>query len=299
MSETKEISQIASLFFCFLSSLPTNKRIIFISREGLFLKKIYDLICSRRNLRNNSLHFCISREALAKGLAYVEGGVALAANQPSAEKDYLKIISQRFGIAYLTLIDIKSKSSTAEEFYFNVKKHIERFKDAAILNYIELFGFKDDDVIVDIGYRGFIQYGLELITGLKFSGCYLCFNKSHFPINGKSFLSGKSKKIFYENRLFFEILMNGDSRSLSEVVSDDFTNFKFVYKEVPKNIPKEILKIRELILSFSKNFNLNDLEYFRRKNEIQNFQFSSYLKGKKIYLEDDFGGAKQRKITYE
>jgi len=45
-------------------------------------------------------------------------------------------------------------------------------KKAELLKYIESLNLKNDDVFCDIGYNGSIQYGIELLTGLKLDGKY-------------------------------------------------------------------------------------------------------------------------------
>lgn len=292
------VTQTKLFVFDFIASLPKDRKIIFISREGIFLKKIYDLFCCANNIKNNSVHFCISRGALALGLAQIPGGIRLVLEQPSAEKDFLRMTSERLKIPYSIIKKIEENSSNKLDFQNNIFKYIKCENVNPMARYVESFNFKNDDVIVDIGYRGFIQYGLELMTDLKFEGRYICFLKNVFPINGKSFLHGSDVKKFFKNRLFFEVLMNGNGYSLSEVVSDEFSDFKFVYKENVDSLPVDILKIREDILDSSRNSCL-DMKYLQKWNG-NIFDFSSIvdLKKTRVFLEDEFGGAKKRNLIY-
>ncbi len=182
-------------FFIWLIKTVKNKKILFVSREGHYLQKIYKHIVSKSALATelDNIYFLISRRAISnaniknfndiknilkvqysgslKELFYYRFGIILDEQTANILIELPKDINYVIPIAkqYSSIIIQNSKNES-----INYKKYVNNSQ-------IDLK--KDNLFIVDLGYSGSAQYELSKLLNIKIDGAYFIVNDNLKPIS--------------------------------------------------------------------------------------------------------------------
>lgn len=215
---------IAPLFLKYMDYLHNTSRenstLLFLSREGYFLQKLYRYYCEvfkKKELKN--VYFLTSRRAtsVAQITSYQDAKELLATEYSGMLST---LLTERFGLSGVVLEKDYEINLPAEAYRVipelgrQAKKILENahLEKNIYLKYIDqLLGPNFDwsrATLVDVGYSGTIQYYLMKILNQRLDGCYLATAYFMKPdrLDGtyRSLYNFWKSKMFEKTQLFLE-----------------------------------------------------------------------------------------------
>lgn len=264
------------LYYCvWLHSIKKNKTILFVSREGHYLQKIYNHIfkISKLNEINDNKYLLISRRAIT-----VANITSPADIRNILKTDYTGTIGEcmhyRFGIdisnqeKIILPKDLRYVEKSCKNKFNEIIKNAKNEKTEYI-DYLKSLRIKkyENTIIADLGYSGTAQYELSKLLKTKISGAYFVVSDNVKPlkIGGKVYscfnnINNKSSdfRILGPNSQYLEAFLTSPDGQLVR-----FLNHKPVYlkeykkSELIKKINKIYLGIINFINDYSKLINKN------------------------------------------
>lgn len=265
--------------------LRTNKKeIVFLSREGEFLKKIFDIYVSKVYNKNIiSKYMIVSRKS-----------TYLPSLKPIKEEKFSSLLNQ---YSYISAYEfLKSLNFSEEEISdiqksldnnFNFNEKISDMVNSSIYkkiinnkNFVKIYEYKrknqknnfkkyvkqitseNDISVVDIGWNGSIQDNIQNILGnsYKINGYYLGLEKRDFVFDenkkGLIFSNVPNYSEFYKlynvNRSIYEILLGASHGSANLYVEEDeIIKVELFSKDEERKIYDDIIsKIQEKMLDY-------------------------------------------------
>lgn len=259
----------APLFLCFSQFLEKscmeNQTLLFLSREGYFLQKLYKKYCDSFHIKELQNHyFLTSRRAasVAQIRNFKDAKELLKTNYDGRLSTFL---AERFGLEQIHIEnDIHIKLPGDERVVIGklagmadavlARAETER---QAYLSYInELMG-KDCEwnnvVLVDIGYAGTIQYYLMKILGQPLDGRYLATEYNIKPplLSGtcSSLYNFRTSRLFDDTQLFLEAVTAAPHGQLICFESEDLKTTP-VYKRNIESCWKSARKFQDAIYHY-------------------------------------------------
>ena len=174
-----EYSQLFSSFtYSLIKETRSFSNVIFLSREGYWLKKLYDeyqTVFINKSLAVRSYYFLASRRSMSsiemdslKEIAHLKGIKTLDVLKAVGLDDAsIDSTFSDFGISFDSLFN----EVATQEFVAFLERQIGKNKEA-FKKYVLSFDL-NNAAIVDIGWKGTMQKKIEDATGVKFAGFYL------------------------------------------------------------------------------------------------------------------------------
>lgn len=253
-------------FFAWLSNeVVDSKIILFNSREGYFLKEIYDIFKNKYNLPN-SIYFKTSRKLSTISALFTKNDVYDTFKLHRYCGTLSNLLKNRFGIETTnnlyeeidTSIKIPNLDLYIDDILINAKRVREEYK-----KYIfSVIKSEKQILMVDSGYQGTTQQNIEKAFDLTFKGRYINYkgNKKLSDVCG--FYDFK-KTNFQKNIIFFESVFVDKVGSYI-----DIKNGKFINEEINNDTHffeekiKIIFGIKTFIFEMlEKNLNLKNLSF--------------------------------------
>ena len=171
-------------YFQWLLKIINKKtNLLFVSREGYFLQKIYNLIIekSHKSINYNNYYFLISRRAISVPTIENRDDIIIILNS-YYEGSLKELVWNRFGYMLPKNIENVFVSSPRDIDYilsvlepyisdiiFNAKEEKKNY-----LNYINSLNLNSDNknMIIDLGYSGTAQYYLAKLMNKSIDGAY-------------------------------------------------------------------------------------------------------------------------------
>jgi len=168
-------------FFNWLTNNVHDGNLIFLSRDGYYLQKIYNsyikFATSKKLLPNNYVYS--SRQATIYALINDEEKIVSLIRKYKSNLDIPSFIKERFNIDISEEDKVQYKNCRDKKILIYLCKKYENEILQEILlsrnqykNYLLKYITKDS-TIVDLGYKGTIQMNIGKITGIKIKGKYL------------------------------------------------------------------------------------------------------------------------------
>ena len=235
-----------------------QKKMFFLSRDGLIIKKAYKILYPDIETR----YFYASRKALlVPMLHYYDSYKEVKKCFFASGKETNSEILDKLGINYMDYKDTIKKYCELHEpvndsfdCLFDELKNIidsNSIEQERLLNkYISMQGVKDDSIIVDIGWFGNMQYSLEkVLNGNKgmMKGLYLgVVPYSHRVVDGQvdaeGYLFGYGDKKNYQvvksAIAFFEFFFTADHGTVEGYYEDD--EIKPILGEAELQVTKDV-----------------------------------------------------------
>ncbi len=217
-------------------SASGSKHLFFCSREGQFMKKLFDAYCAYHGHEVDTRYLYISRNSVAalrpleeENFEYVQQtypiastscflkSISFSKEQIEEVLTHLKKDPDRRKLGYYhsktyrTLLD--------DEVFRRIYGENQRRNVAAFTKYMESFGvdFRQDGlVLVDVGWRGGVQYYLERFYGesVKIHGYYIGLSKANPTKEGLLWTKAKEKRtgntLFHHRILDYEQILRAD-----------------------------------------------------------------------------------------
>lgn len=202
------------------SSSEKNK-LLFLSREGYFLERLYTIYCENFN-QKEIVHKYLLTSRRASSVPQIESyeDIKEILENPYTGKAST-LLKERFGLQlkerdyYIkSLTDEKSKVLITLSNYIDDLLNRAKWEKQAYLKYIEqeISDINDieDSILVDVGYAGSIQYYLMKLLGKRLDACYMVTDYKVKPasIDGtyRSLYSFWTNPAFLQTTLFLEAI---------------------------------------------------------------------------------------------
>lgn len=191
----------------YISCACNSKNILFLMREGLLLKRAYDIIKSDESIKTSVMYVSRISTTLpslceAKDLRELLDKVQ--ARRVSFKAKELLSICSITDINVNENLELRNINEDEAAIFFNEIK--DKLKEKSILSknnilkYISNCNLEDINLVVDVGYHGTIQKNLQkLVPSKKFIGAYMGFLPEKInSIEAKGFYikSNEDKKLY-------------------------------------------------------------------------------------------------------
>lgn len=257
----------APLFLKFFEYLQktsdSNTTLLFLSREGHFLKKAYGYYCQAFEKKERlNYYFLTSRRAASVPAIQTSKDIDDLLNIEYSGK-LLSLLQERFGIlahgVYNCQIKLpQDKLSVLEILKDYTRELLENStkEKEGYLNYIHtLIGEISDGqklTLVDVGYSGSIQYSLMKMLDMPLDGCYLIegFDVKPVKLDGtvRGLYSFWTSPLLEKTRLFLEALTAAPYGQL-ERFQWNATRVEPVYRK-EESLYKEMLPLQNSICDY-------------------------------------------------
>lgn len=269
-------------FFIWLKSeMQSADLILFNSREGYFLKEIYEIFKNKYNLPN-SVYFKTSRKLSSIASFFTKDDVYKTFEFHRYSGTLSNLLKDRFGIYGLiddTIIDTK-KDIPNLEIYIDEILQLSKNTRIEYEKYIKnIIGNNNNIIMVDSGFQGMTQYNVEKTFKLNIKGRYITY-KGNIPLKDASGFCDFYKSNFKDNIIFFESIFTDKIGTYINIIDGEFTN---------ENIEILYFDKKEKIIQGIKTF-INDMFQFNIDSNKTNYEYSDSifnLMCKKDYIKND------------
>ncbi len=273
-------------FFIWLKSeIESDELILFNSREGYFLKEIYEIFKNKYDLPDG-VYFKTSRKISTIASIFEESDVYRTFELHRYSGKISNLLNDRFGIKSNenyqidTTLEIPNLNKYIDDILTNAQR-VRLDYGKYIKNII---ADKKKVVMIDSGYQGTTQYNIQKAFGLELKGRYINYkgNKNLSNVNG---FYDFHKTNFQKNIIFFESIFTDKVGSYIDIIGNEFINEEV---DLTKQYFDEKIKIINGIKQFIKemldtNFDEKSVSY-EYADSIFNLMCSKdYIKNKKLF----------------
>lgn len=223
---------VFNYFKWLIDNLNGADLVLFNSREGYFLKQIWETYKEEYNLPN-SVYFKTSRK-LASMVAFTnEAEIYESFKLHRYEGDINDLLFDRFGIKVNTTnkwVDTTKELPNLSEW---IEQIITKSNELRIeyKKYIDdTIGSAQNIIMVDSGYQGTTQYYLEKVYGYQFKGMYFTYKGNLNIKNAKGLYPFYESKL-KDNLIFFESLFVDRVGTYIDLVNGEFINSEWEITE--------------------------------------------------------------------
>ncbi|MDQ1268470.1 MAG: hypothetical protein QG560_1113, partial [Campylobacterota bacterium] len=299
-----------------------NNKIFFLSRDGYFLKEIFEHFLETKNLelKQEAKYLLVSRRAVMGAHKKDENSLKnMIYDLGDFNGKFSELIHNRMGLN----TDFLDKAST-KDFSIKTKDDMDKaytilVKNIDIVNlyaqderknymrYLEKSGFFDNDlnVLIDLGYSGTIQNYMHKLTDKKMIGEYLVTTKKVKDLESQENemigFFGDKVEGYYDNMIFkysliLEAYFTSDEGQLINFdntispVFKDYSGSICIQKEITEGIKDYISELGMVDYDFlANNSQVKDMSIFMFEYIINKRLMDENLR-KIFFIEDDFTG---------
>ena len=199
-------------------------KILFNSREGLFLQEIYELFREKYDLPP-SVYFKTSRTLSTIVSIFTTADVFRTFDLHRYNGKLSNLLKDRFGITPIIENDViidSNENLPNLDLYLNEiiqKSKITRDEYGKYIN--EVMGNSKNILMVDTGYQGTTQYNIEKTYGLKFKGRYITYKGNPLLDDVKGFYDFYTYKL-KDNIIFLESVLTDKVGTYIDIVNGEF-----------------------------------------------------------------------------
>jgi hypothetical protein len=199
-------------------------KILFNSREGLFLQEIYELFREKYKLPP-SVYFKTSRTLSTIVSIFNTGDVFRTFDLHRYNGNLSNLLKNRFGITPIIKNDVivdTTKNLPNLDLY--LREIIEKSKITRneYRTYItKVVGNSKNILMVDTGYQGTTQYNIEKTYGLKFKGRYITYKGNELLEDVKGFYDFQKDKL-KDNIIFLESVLTDKVGTYIDILNGEF-----------------------------------------------------------------------------
>ncbi len=194
-------SSMFSFLLWLKERINNNKTVFFLSREGEYIKRSFEMLfgksdkyrylyLSRKSVRLPQLAEVYSVDNLYDciELRYNATLKVLFDKCGLEREDYYEQM-KKFGFDEWNVVSHTSKEKELIEILLPQIRNKGLYQKKKLKAYLEEKGYFDDDVIlVDIGWKGTMQYTLESMFGTSTKGLYFGLLTSHYSVDCEGFI---------------------------------------------------------------------------------------------------------------
>jgi len=260
---------IFNYFIWLIEELKGCDKVLFNSREGYFLKEIYDLFKSKYDLPE-SVYFKTSRKISALSAFFTKEDIYETFELHRYSGKLSNLLHNRFGIYKKidndidvnTIIEIPNLDEYVSEI-LELSKNIRNEYKKYIL---DIIGDSKNLVMVDSGYQGMTQYNIQKAFDIKCKGRYLIY-KGNPNLNDVKGFYDFEKSDLEKNLIFFESIFIENIGTYVNIKNGIFIN---------ENFSDADFHYRVKIINGIKEF-INDIFIFNIDFTKADWKFSNYI----------------------
>jgi hypothetical protein len=271
-------------YFAWLKSeLNGCDKVLFNSREGLFLLNIYDIFKKRFELPDG-VYFKTSRKLSLVASLFNRNDVydsfklhRYKGNLSNLLKNRFNIIASESDVEVDTDIEIPNLDFCIE----NILKKAEDTRKEYGKYINDIIGDSKNIGMIDSGYQGTTQYNIEKTYNLEFKGRYIIY-KGNLLLKDVKGLYDFEKSKLKENLIFLESVFIDNIGSYNDIVNSEFKN-----EELSEN--QNYLEDKIKIVNGIKRFVLDMLKFDIDIDNVS-YQKPAYifdLMCKKDFIQND------------
>jgi hypothetical protein len=206
------------------TEIGDSDKILFNSREGLFLQEIYELFKEKYDLPP-SVYFKTSRTLSTIVSIFNKVDVFRTFDLHRYSGKLSNLLKDRFGITPYVENDVMVDSNeNLPNLDLYLKEIIEKSKmtrDEYGKYIIKVIGNSKNILMVDTGYQGTTQYNIEKTYGLKFKGRYITYKGNPLLEDVKGFYDFYIHKL-KDNIIFLESVLTDKVGTYIDIVNGEF-----------------------------------------------------------------------------
>jgi len=273
-------------FFIWLKSeIEADELILFNSREGYFLKEIYEIFKNKYNLPEG-VYFKTSRKISTIVSMFNDTDVYKTFESHRYSGKIANLLNDRFGVNCDENYDVDSLKEipNLDKYIDDILSNSERVRNDYHKYIKKVIGNKTKVVMIDSGYQGTTQYNIQKAYGLQLKGRYINYkgNKNLSDVKG---LYDFYKTNFQKNIIFFESIFTDKVGSYINIIDDTFINEKIDLNNQYFKEKTEIINgIKKFIIDILQtNFDEASVSY-EYSDSIFNLMCSkNYIKNEKLF----------------
>lgn len=158
-------------------------KLVFMSRDGYFLKEDYEYLCNLLGVQPNCCYIVISRQLAMSASITNYNELMEYASMPYSGK-ITEMLEDRFGIEKVDEIPDGTLEQYIEKYGKEIKKTLSTIR-RNYLQYLARMPFTENSAIVDLGFYGNNQRYLNKLLDQRFRGYYFNANLSEENENTK------------------------------------------------------------------------------------------------------------------
>lgn len=276
-------------FMCWLKHEVKNGDVVlFNSREGYFLKEIYDIFKKKYDLPK-SIYFKTSRRLASTSSFKTKEDIYNSFKLHRYQGLLSDLLKDRFGVDIKIEVDyeidtlnempnLSNYISTILNKSKSTRKEYKKYIDKTLKNYKNVF-------MVDSGFQGTTQYYLQKTYNLKFKGRYMTY-KGNIDLKNTCGFYDFNKCRFKDNIIFFESVFTDRVGTYIDINSNEFINEPSSYNQKVFKSKIQIVKgIKEFVNDMLKN-NKCDLKTFNQTTPDYIFDLmckDGYIQNEKLF----------------
>lgn len=152
------------------------KKLVFMSRDGYFLKEDFEYLCELIGERTECCYLGISRQLAMTASIETKQELMEYAAMPYTGS-ITELFEDRFGIKDMEEMEGKSLEYYIEKYLPQIEKYVSVIREN-YLRYVERMNLDDDCAVVDLGFYGNNQRYLNKLAKTKMCGYYVNANLS-------------------------------------------------------------------------------------------------------------------------
>lgn len=206
------------------TEIGDSDKILFNSREGLFLQEIYELFREKYDLPP-SVYFKTSRTLSTIVSIFTTADIFRTFHLHRYNGKLSNLLKDRFGITPIIENDViidSNENLPNLDLYLNEiiqKSKTTRDEYGKYIN--EVMGNSKNILMVDTGYQGTTQYNIEKTYGLKFKGRYITYKGNPLLDDVKGFYDFYTYKL-KDNIIFLESVLTDKVGTYIDIVNGEF-----------------------------------------------------------------------------
>ena len=206
------------------TEIEDSDKILFNSREGLFLQEIYELFRKRYDLPP-SVYFKTSRTLSTIVSIFNTADVFRTFDLHRYNGKLSNLLKNRFGITpdieNDIMVDSNEKLPNLDLYLKEIIQKSKMTRDEYGKYITKVIGNSKNILMVDTGYQGTTQYNIEKTYELKFKGRYITYKENPLLEDVKGFYDFYTHKL-KDNIIFLESVLTDKVGTYIDIVNGEF-----------------------------------------------------------------------------
>ena len=280
---------VFNYFKWLIDNLNDTDLVLFNSREGYFLKEIWEIYKDKYDLPK-SVYFKTSRKLASMISFTTETEIYDSFKLHRYEGDINHLLFDRFGVKVNTTkqwIDTTKELPNLSEWIETIiiKSNELRIEYKKYID--DVIGSAKNIIMVDSGFQGTTQYYLEKVYGYKFKGRYFTY-KGNLLIEDAEGLYPFYETKFKDNIIFFESIFVDKIGTYIDLINGKFINANW---EITESDFRDKQSIIDGIKQYIKS-NISLLHLYSPQIELGDFMFDKMCQRGYIQNESLFDSFK-------
>jgi hypothetical protein len=269
-------------FFIWLKKeMDETDLILFNSREGYFLEKLYKIFETKYNLPK-SVYFKTSRKISSISSFFTKDDVYNTFKLHRYSGTIGNLLNDRFGITDIidnTIVDTNNNIPDLEKYIDTILESAKKTRLEYGVYIKNIIGDYKNVMMVDSGFQGMTQYNIQNTFDINLKGRYITY-KGNLSLKDTKGFCDFYKANFKDNIIFFESIFTDKIGTYVDIIDGEFVN---------ENIEILYFDKKEKIIEGIKSF-INDMFKFDINSNETQYEYSEYifnLMCKKDYIKND------------